>query len=110
MLYLFTKERLKYACHTDEFNDEMDEIIEEQYNKNKTINIVLSSLSLPLYFLVFILIICLKCAKNGITEGISTTAAPVQVIQGQPIYPQANPVMYPSKNAFQNIMVPPGSY
>ena len=39
MLYLLIKKRLSYICHESTLNDEMDEIIEEQYDKNKTANI-----------------------------------------------------------------------
>ena len=77
MLYLLTKKRSSYICHESILNDEMDEIIEEQYDKNKTANIVFSSLSLAFYFLVFIFILCLKWAKSENNEGVSTSAAPV---------------------------------
>ena len=110
MLSLLTKERLRYICHEGTLNDEMDEIIGEQYDQNKTANIVFSSLSLAFYFIVFIFILCLKCAKNENNEGVSTSGAPVQVNPAQPVYPQALPVLYSSKRAFQNIMAPSGSY
>jgi hypothetical protein len=45
MLYLLTKERLRYICHENTLNDEMDEIIGEQYDQNKTANILYLKLS-----------------------------------------------------------------
>ena len=59
-LILITKKRIKYTCHIDEFNEEMDNLIEEQYYINLVANIIMCCLSLFFYFIVWIFTLCLQ--------------------------------------------------
>lgn len=60
VLILITKKRIKYTCHIDEFNEEMDNLIEEQYYINLVVNIIMLCLSLFFYFIVWIFTLCLQ--------------------------------------------------
>ena len=53
MLSLLTKERLRYICHEGTLNDEMDEIIGEQYDQNKTASILLFIFGVLFYCFYF---------------------------------------------------------
>ena len=63
VLVLITKERIKYKCHTVEFNEELDNLIEEQYYVNLVANIIMCCLSLAFYFIVWIFTLCLRFMK-----------------------------------------------
>jgi len=60
VLVLITKKRIKYTCHIKEFNEEMDNLIEEQYYINLVVNIIMCCLSLFFYFIIWIFTLCLQ--------------------------------------------------
>lgn len=70
VLVLITKKRIKYKCHINEFNEEMDNLIEEQYYINLIINIIMCCLSLAFYFIVWIFTLCIQFMKNKNNEWI----------------------------------------
>ena len=68
VLVLITKKRIKYKCHIKEFNEEMDNLIEEQYYINLIINIIMCCLSLAFYFIVWIFTLFIQFMKNKSNE------------------------------------------
>ena len=112
VLYFLTKSQIKYECNIDEFNEEMNELIEEQYNKNRIANIVLICLSLFFNFISLIFTLCLIFSKVDTERGTATSEV-VQVVQPQPAlvpaYPPVYPMLYQTKNISQHMMSPPGS-
>jgi hypothetical protein len=60
VLVLIAKKRIKYTCHIDEFNEELDNLVKEQYYVNLGVNIIMCCLSLAFYFIVWIFTLCLQ--------------------------------------------------
>ena len=106
---LINKQRIRFKCQLEGFNDEIDELVDEQYNNNNVVNIVMSALSLALHIIVLIFIICLKLMKSGNKIGGITTS--VQIQSAYPQYPQQYPTPYGQPNmVYQNVMASPASY
>ena len=106
------KTRIRYKCQIEGFNEAIDELVDEQYDNNNTVNIIMAAFSIAFYIIVLIFTICLKMMKpRNMVGGYATS------VQVQPVYPQyaqypqqyQTPYGAPPNMVYQNAMVPPPS-
>ena len=113
VLGIINKSRVRYKCQLEGFNEEIDELLDEQYDNNKTNTTIMSALSLAFYALDLILLLCLKFmrSRNIGVYGTTTVPVPVVPVQAVGVYPQPYPTPYGANMAYPNMMaVPPASY
>ena len=103
ILGVINKQRIRYKCQIEGFNENIDELLDKQYDNNNVLNIIMSAFSLAFYILVLIFELCLKFMKNRNIGGV--VQAPVQPVVVQPVYSTGYPVTYGT-----NMDAPPGSY
>ena len=103
ILGVINKQRIRYKCQIEGFNENIDELLDKQYDNNNVLNIIMSAFSLAFYILVLIFELCLKFMKNRTMGGV--VQAPVQPVVVQPVYSTGYPVTYGT-----NMDAPPGSY
>ena len=109
ILGVINKQRIRYKCQIEGFNENIDELIDEQYDNNNLLNIVMSAFSLAFYILILICELCLKFMTNRNIGGVATSVV-VPVAPIQPVYQPGYPITYPQKNVYQNMILPQGSY
>ena len=109
---VINKARIRYKCQIEGFNEAIDELVDEQYDNNNTVNIVMAAFSIAFYIIVLIFTICLKLMKPR-NSSVGRMATTVQI---QPVYPQYSQypqqyqTPYGAPNAvYQNVMAPPSS-
>lgn len=113
---IINKAKIKYKCQLEGFNEELDDIIKEQYS-NPTVNIVMSVLSIVAYSIVLMFTLCLKFMINKGLRNPAVVHNPVPVVNPS-VYPApisgAYPAsVYPAAPYVQNVAyrnVVPGSY
>ena len=113
VLGIVNKSRIRYKCQLEGFNEEIDELLDEQYDNNKTTTTIMSAFSLAFYALDLILLLCLKFMRPRNIGAYGTTTVPVPVVpvQAVGVYPQPYPTPYGANMAYPNMMaVPPASY
>ena len=116
ILGVVNKSRIRYKCQLEGFNENIDELIDEQYDNNAINTTIMSALSLAFYALVLIMLLCLKFMRSrniGVysTSNVPLPVVPVQAVPVYPQYPQAYPTPYGANMAFPNMVAaPPGSY
>ena len=110
ILGIINKEKIKYKCQLQGFNEEIDELVDEQYNNNSTI-IIMSSFSIAFYIVVLILLLCLKYMRTKSVDLYpATTVMPPSSIP-LPVYPKVIPSPYGTNVVYPNMfIVPQGSY
>ena len=107
---VINKERIRYKCQLEGFNETIDDLVDEQYN-NYLINFIMSIISLVLYSLVFVMTLCLKFMKSRVQPRIVTSAVvPITPMGG--MMPQAYPVPITygrPKMIYENMMPAPST-
>ena len=107
ILGILNKEKIKYKCQLEGFNDSIDEKLDEQYENSNLTATVMSAISLAFYILMFFFSLCLKFMKSRAGFGKTMVMTPVVPV---PVYPQVYPTPYNTNIAYPNMMVPPNSY
>ena len=112
ILGIINKEKIRYKCQLEGFNEEIDELVDEQYNNNNSTIIIMSSFSIALYIVVLILLLCLKFMRSKSVNLYPTTVViPPSSIQPVPVYPKVIPSPYGTNVVYQNMyVIPQGSY
>ena len=109
---VINKARIRYKCQIEGFNEAIDELVDEQYDNNNTVNIVMAAFSIAFYIIVLIFTICLKLMKprNSSVGRMATTVQIQPVYPQYAQYPQQYQTPYGAPNAvYQNVMAPPSS-
>ena len=101
VLGIINKKRIKYNCELAGFNEEIDELLDEQYDNNNLGIIFVSSLSLAFYIHNLILELCLKFMKERNIDLYAASIDPPVSLQPAPVYSQMYPTSYGAN------MVPP---
>ena len=105
---IINKKRIKYKCQLEGFNEAIDKLVDEQYDNNNLLYIVMGAFSLAFYILIFIFMLCFKFMRNKNIGGIATSVG-VPVVAMQPGIMPGYPSNYVSKIAFQNMGAAPGT-
>ena len=53
ILGVINKQRIRYKCQIEGFNENIDELLDKQYDNNNVLNIIMSAFSLAFYILMF---------------------------------------------------------
>ena len=114
VLGIINKKKIKYNCELAGFNEEIDELVDEQYDNNSSTTIVMSSISLAFYILSLISELCLKFMRARNIGLHATSVVPPVSVQPVPVYPQMYPTPYGANMVspnYPNMMaIPPASY
>jgi len=101
ILVIINKKRIKYNCELAGFNEEIDELVNKQYDNNSFVIIFMSSISLALYIFSLISGLCLKFMRDRNIEHNATSVDSKESLQPAPVYSQ----VHPTSN--EGDMVPP---
>ena len=104
-LGIINKSRIRYKCQLEGFNEEIDELLDDEYDYNNTTNILMASLSLAYYILVMIFSLCLKFMKSRtVATMTNTVAVGINPVMG--VYPPVYQTPYPynANMPYQNVM------
>ena len=104
-LGIINKSRIRYKCQLEGFNEEIDELLDDEYDYNNTTNIVMASFSLAFYILVMIFSLCLKFMKSRtVATMTNTVAVGINPVMG--VYPPVYQTPYPynANMPYQNVM------
>ena len=101
VIRIINKKRIKYNCELAGFNEEIDELVNKQYDNNSFVIIFMSSISLALYIFSLISGLCLKFMRDRNIEHNATSVDSKESLQPAPVYSQ----VHPTSN--EGDMVPP---
>ena len=90
-MVLIIKERIKCECNIDEFDDLVNQKIDNEYEDNYFLLGIFSAVSAGLYILNLIFLLCLYCRSKKSNTMPNPTNEPVPVVPIQPAIPNSSP-------------------